>query len=256
VNVTTVKNLACMTLLGVLLVFMSLGFSVIACNAADETPKQTRPLRGVTVDGAGKPMDENTVAAGLKNALNVAVDNAVALRGSEGGFGASPGFRITPAAELCALVANSSSKQAQTQLLHLEERMNRVAELASAGAAPLLHQAVAQVQIPYAIEVLRGDETAATTYLRTHKFASIKKDFSTLVRRTMAQAGLYRNVSALLRTLKHRSGVEDSIYDDIHTYLTAEALEGIFATLKHEEHAMRTLPAARTTAQIKRVFSR
>lgn len=255
-NIATGKNLSCRMLLGVLLVIMGAGSPAIACNSAEKALKQTRPLRGVTVDGAGKAMDENTVAAGLKSALHVAVDNTVALRGSQGGFGASAGFRITPAAELCALVANSSSKQAQTQLLRLEERMNRVAELASAAAAPLLHLAVVQLQIPYAIEILRGDDSAATTYLRTHKFTQIEKEFSTLVRSKMAQAGLYHNVSALLRTLKHHNGFEDSTYDDIHTYLTAEALDGIFATLKHEEHAIRTLPAARTTAQIKRVFSR
>jgi hypothetical protein len=256
VNVTTGKNLPCRMLLGVLLIFLSVSFTAITCNAAEDTLKQTRPMRGVTVDGAGKAMDENTVAAGLKEALHVAVDNTVTLRGAQGGFGARAGFRIVPAPDLCALVANSDSEQAHAQLLRLEERMNRVAEIASAAAAPLLHQAVSQLQIPYAIEVLRGDDAAATIYLHTHKFVQIEKEFSTLVRGKMAQAGLYHNVCALLRTLKHSTGVEDSMYNDIHTYITAEALDGIFATLRHEEHAIRTVPAARTTAQIKRVFSR
>jgi len=256
VKIAIGRKFSCRMLPLIVGIVLCITLSAVTCAVATEKLAQTRPLRGMTVDGTGKGMDENTVAAGLKETLHVAVDNTLALRGAQGGFAARAGFRIVPAPELCAQVANSDSARAHTQLLRLEERMNSVAERASAAAAPLLHNAVAQLQIPYAIEVLRGDDAATTTYLHTHKFAYIEKEFSTLVRRKMAQAGLYHNVCALLHTLKSSPGVKKSTYNDIHTYITAAALDGIFATLRHEEQAIRTLPAARTTAQMKRIFSR
>lgn len=249
------KRIPCRMLSVILLILVSVSVPAMTWAAAEDTLFSTRPLRGVTVDAEGRPMDEKTVAAGLKDALHVAVENTVALRGARGGFGSRAGFHIAPAPDLCKMVASSASEPTQTQLLHLEERMNRIAEHASAASAPLLHEAVAQLKIPYAIEVLRGDNAAATNYLYTHKFAQIKKGFARLVRTKMDQAALYENVSRLLESLKH-TGEARHMYDDIHAYVTGETLDGIFATLRHEEHVLRNNPAARPTTQTKRIFSR
>ncbi|MGM0416973.1 MAG: DUF4197 family protein, partial [Thermodesulfobacteriota bacterium] len=174
-NITTGKNLSCWMLHGLLLALVGLSTPAGSYAAKQSEVEQVRLLRGITVDSAGVAMDEATVASGLKEALHVAVDNAVALRGARGGFAACAGFRIAPARELCSMVGNSSPERAHEELQRLEEGMNRVAEMASTAAGPLLHEAVARLRIPYAIEVLRGDSDAATAYLHRHKFANIEE---------------------------------------------------------------------------------
>jgi hypothetical protein len=236
--------------------FLALGLLSTDGIQASDAPMHTRPLRGVTVDDGGRGMSEKTVAAGLKKALHVAVDRTVAQRGSRDGFGACPGYRIAPASELCARVAAMDDESACKQLAHLEQRMNRVAELTVAEAAPLLHGAVAGLEIPYAIQVLRDDDAAATTFLQKLKGTQIEEGFSTLVRSKMAEAGIYNPVSNLLRTLNHTYDAEKSMYDRLHAYISAEALDAVFATLKHEEYAIRTDPEARTNELLARVFSR
>ncbi|MGC9518591.1 MAG: DUF4197 family protein [Desulfuromonadaceae bacterium] len=238
------------------ILFLTLGLLSTDGIQASDPPVQTRPLRGVTVDGEGRGMSEERVAAGLKEALHVAVDRTVAQRGSRDGFGACPGYRIAPASELCARVTAMDDESARKQLAHLEQRMNRVAELTVATAAPLLHEVVARLEIPYAIEVLREDDVAATTFLQRFKGSQIEERFSTLVRSKMAEAGIYNDVSNLLRILEHTADAEKSMYDKLHAHISAEALAAVFATLKHEEYVIRTEPEARTSELLAQVFSR
>jgi hypothetical protein len=222
---------------------------------ASDASMQERPLRGMTVDAAGRGMDEEFVATGLKDALHLGIDHVVTLRGSRGGFDACPDSRLESPPQLRAQVISSGKEDARMQLAHLERRMNRVAELSVAAAAPLLHEAVTELKIAYPIEVLRAGSAAATEFLKTHKGAPIEKGFSNLVRSKMAEAGIYTNVSSMLRTLEYNSEAGKSLYDELHAYISAEALARVYATLKHEEYLIRTEPQARINEQLARVFS-
>lgn len=217
---------------------------------------QQRPLRGLTVDAAGKAMGEDTVAAGLKHALAIAVERSVELRGAEGGFGANAGFRIEPPAQLCRRVMRSDDADAQLHYQRLQQRINYVAEQASVAAEPLLQQAVEELEMPYAIEILRAEGCGATDYLESRKKAQLQEEFPHVVRSEMAEAALYYDLCALLESFVPDQKSGKQLYNELHTLITTQALEGLFVSLRHEEHAMRSNPSARPTPEIKRVFSR
>ncbi len=227
-------------------------FPIVTQAYADKIPN--RSLAGLTVDADGVAMDEGTVAAGLKEALCLAIDQTIRECGNEGGFSSNAKLNIVFPPEIRSLAAGSCNVQVWNKLKLLEKQMNTAAEMTSFAAAPIFYAAVQQLDIPFGIEVLRGEHNAVTAYLRDHAYAALKLEISSLVRRKMAEVGLYQDFCYFLRVLKLESKGKYISYNDVHAHITQRTLEGLFATLEYYENIMRVAPEELPTPTLRRLF--
>ncbi|MDD2558514.1 MAG: DUF4197 family protein [Desulfuromonadaceae bacterium] len=228
-------------------------FPIVTQAYANKVPN--RSLTGLTVDADGVAMDEGTVAAGLKEALCLAIDQSLRKCGNEGGFSSNAKLSIVFPLGISSIASGSCNVQVWDNLKLLEKQMNTVAEMASSAAAPTFYAAVQQLDFPFGIEVLRGDNNAATTYVRDRAYAVIKLEISSLVRRKMVEAGLYQDFCNFVQVFKLESKSNHISYNDVHAHITERTMEGLFATLEYYENIMSVAPEELPTATLRRLFA-
>jgi hypothetical protein len=135
----------------------------------------------------------------------------------------------------------------------LELRVNRAAEAAMPQAKTLVVDAVKSLTIQDAMTILRGGNDAATKFLRSKTETRLTETLRPLMTTALTESGAFAAADSAAR----RSGLgryARSTRDDIATFATRKALDGVFYYLAQEEAAIRTDPAKRVTAVLARVF--
>lgn len=206
------------------------------------------PLPTLTV-----PLDEATVAAGLRQALEVGSGRASQTLARDGGFSENPSLRIPLPGELDDLASTLRSLGFGTQVDRLELQMNRAAEAAVSEAAPVFASAARSMTLSDAFGILQGPPDAATRYFQRQTSAALRSRFQPIVRDGMEEVGLYRAYRDLA-TQYDRIPFKTTPAPDLEAYITDAALDGLWLELAKEEARIRADPAARSTELLRRVF--
>jgi hypothetical protein len=199
-------------------------------------------------------LDEATVAAGLKEALSVGSERAVAATSKTDGFLGNSLIRIDMPEELSTMAKTLRSIGFGSQVDAMEVAMNRAAERASEEAKPVLIDAVSQMTLTDAMGILKGGDTAATDYFRDKTSASLHSRFRPIIKEKMNQVGLYQQYNYLANTYNSLPLAQKPTFD-LDGYITDQGLDGLFTTLAQEEQSIRADPAARTTELLRKVFA-
>ncbi|MDY0270098.1 DUF4197 domain-containing protein [Trichloromonas sp.] len=210
-----------------------------------------RSLSSSGTQAAG--LDESTVAAGLKEALRVGSERAVASTSTTDGFLGNQLIRIAMPDELATAAKALRAVGFGGQVDAFEVGMNRAAEKASAEAKPVLVDAVSQMTLTDAMGILRGGDTAATDYFRGKTSDTLRARFMPIIKEKMGQVGLYQQYNQLMSSYTALPLAQKPSFD-LDGYVADQGLNGLFTTLAQEEKNIRANPAARTTDLLKTVF--
>ncbi len=209
-------------------------------------------LEGVSQD---QPLDEATVARGLREALRIGTGRAIERVGVRDGYLASRLIRIHLPEELETMAEALRKIGFRRQVDELEVAMNRAAEQAAGEALDIFGTAIGDLTIADAFAILRGGDTAATDYLRDQTTAPLRQRFEPIIANKMEKVGLYRTYNRLADAYNNLPLTRRPALD-LEDYLTERALDGLFTTLAEEETRIREDPVARTTELLRKVFSR
>ena len=130
--------------------------------------------------------------------------------------------------------------------------MNRAAEDASKSAAPIFINAVKQMSIQDAMGILKGNDFAATTYLKDKTTASLTEAFRPVIDASLTKVNATKYWNAVFTTYNKFSS--DKVNPDLAAYVTEKALAGMFQKVGLEEQKIRKDPMARTSALLKKGF--
>lgn len=203
--------------------------------------------------GAQAPLDEETVASGLREALEVGTGRAVETLSADGGFGANDILRIPIPDNLETMASRLRSVGLGDQVDRFEDQMNTAAEQAAGLAVDAFAGAIRQMTIQDAFGILRGPENAATLYFRERTEAELTSLFGPVVDDVMQQLGIVRAYDDLV-TRYNAIPLVRPVTFDIEAYVVDRTLDGMFSTLAQEEQRIREDPMARTTRLLQRVF--
>ncbi|WP_298070373.1 DUF4197 domain-containing protein [Oleiagrimonas sp.] len=203
------------------------------------------------------------VVAGLKQALAKGTTHAIDTLGRHNGFWNNPAVRIPLPGRLkqVAQLARQLGQGAKVDAFQLS--LNRAAEKAVPQVADLFGQAIRKMTLQDARGILSGGDHAATDYFRRVEGPALAARIQPIVARATNSVGVTRHYKALVSdsrggtlgsalSLLGQSSKHNDL--DLDTYVTHEALNGLFKTIGDEEKAIREHPAARTTALLKKVF--
>lgn len=210
------------------------------------------------LEGAGggyRPLDRETVVAGLKEALEIGAGRAIDRTAVIDGFFANELIRILIPEELAKMAERLRKLGMGRQVDELELQMNRAAEEASGKARGILWGEIRKLSIPDAMAILEGGGTAATDLLRERTGSEIRERFRPIVVETMDEIGLARLYEDLAERYNRLPFVTRAAVD-LDDYVTGAALDGLFTVLGEEEIRIREDPVARTTELLRRVFGR
>lgn len=214
----------------------------------------TQPFKGFG-SGPQGGLDAGTIGSGLKEALRIGTQNAVALTGRSNGYFGNPAIRILMPQQLQMLETTMRMAGYGYQVDALIQSMNQAAERAAPAAAQIFTDALSAMTFEDARTILAGGDTAATDYFKAKTSNQLIAAFRPVVEQTMNEVGVVRQYKDLIALYQSIPFVRSTAFD-IDQYVVSQGLGGLFHVLGEEERKIRTDPTARVTDLLKEVFSR
>ncbi|MGI8637340.1 MAG: DUF4197 domain-containing protein [Segetibacter sp.] len=199
-------------------------------------------------------LSSNTIASGLKEALQIGAERGTARLSAVDGFFKNAALKILLPAEAQKVEVKLRALGLGTQVDNAILSMNRAAEDASKSATPIFINAIKQITIQDAVGILRGGDFAATNYLKDKTTANLTEAFRPVIEQSLAKVNATKYWNTLFSTYNTFSS--QKVNTDLSAYVTEKALSGIFQEVSLEEQKIRKNPAAQTTALLKKVFGK
>jgi hypothetical protein len=198
---------------------------------------------------------EGEVGMGLKEALNAGVGEAVDFLSAEDGYYKSA-YKILLPEEVQQVTAKLKSVPGFGNVEEdLLEKMNRAAEIAAEKAKPIFVNAIKQMTIKDAMNLLMGEKDAATRFLERTTYEPLYDEFQPVVISALDEVNA-REYWKTAVTAYNKIPFVKKTNPELDDHVTNKALVGLFSMIEKKEADIRENPAARTTELLQKVFSK
>jgi len=221
-------------------------FNLTACAELQQVVNQMPQSGGV--------LTNVDIASGLRQALDFGIDKQVSKLTAKDGFFKNELVKILLPDELKkvdkALRDIGLSNLADEGL----KILNRAAEDAVKEATPIFITAVKEITFADAKNILIGKDDAATQYLTGKTQTALYNKFQPVINSSFAKVGadqIWNNLITKYNTIPFTNNVNP----DLTSYVTGEALKGVYTMIAVEEKAIRTKLSSRTTDLLRKVFA-
>ncbi|WP_420316228.1 DUF4197 domain-containing protein [Ekhidna sp.] len=256
-----------------LLVIVVVGCSLVSCELFDETTN---------------PLSESEIIEGLKEALNIGLENSVNSASSTGGYLQNEVIKILLPEEVTELQNKIQTESiggivplsvVYDAYINIENggndlfeelitAMNRGAESAASKALPIFGDAILNMSFDDARGILNGGETAATDFFQSTTSDALFTAFNPDVKEALDATGanqLYTSTVSFLNyeydptglgfnTVSPSDVLSVELPESIDEYATTKAIDGLFFLVGEEEKKIREDPFAWGSSIIERVF--
>ncbi len=203
--------------------------------------------------GGQQALSETEIADGLREALTIGTQHVIEQVGAVDGFNLDPDIHI-PLPRSLQRVDDALSKLGLSRLMdNLETRLNRAAEVAAPQAKALFIDAISNMTLNDARQILTGPDDAATQYFRTQTSEQLSELIRPVVESSLRKVGALQAYDSMISRYKTLPFVPD-VSADLTRYTIDRSMDGIFYYLAREEAAIRHEPIKRTTALLRKVF--
>jgi hypothetical protein len=203
--------------------------------------------------GSDKPLTTAEVAEGLKEALIKGISTGSDLVSITDGYFKNPEIKIPFPPEVKKVEDAMRKIGLGGQVDKFVLTLNRGAEDAAKEAKPIFIAAIKSMTIQDAWSILKGEENAATEYLKRTTSASLKEKFKPVIQNSLNKVNATKYYGEIITRYNQIPFVE-KVNPNLDDYATDKAIEGLFVMIAKEEKNIRMDPVARTTELLKRVF--
>ncbi len=141
----------------------------------------------------------------------------------------------------------------QSQITDFEKSINSAAELATKQVLVIFVDAITSMSIQEAFKILKGENTAATYYLKKQTNAQLYNKIKPITKKVIQQVELTKYWNPLVKTYNSIPFTK-TVNPDLEDYVTNKTIEGIFVLIANQEKEIRNNPKARTSALLQKVF--
>lgn len=242
--------------------FLAIG-SMSSCDVLNELAKQ--PGIG-NVGNVKIPLSNEEVIKGLKNALSVGIDSSVFSLSRVNGYLGNELIKLALPAEAQPIVTNLSKVPGGQKLLNdAIIAINKAAEDAAPQAKSIFVNAITNMSIQDGFNILKGNQNAATAFLKNNTYQQLTAAFDPKIRTSLAKPLVmgYSAETAYKNLIDgyNLASINGMLFAKINqnslaTYTTQKALDGLFLKLEQEEKLIRQDPFHQVTDILKRVFGK
>ncbi len=218
----------------------------IGCTSTD--------LNRVLQGASNAILSNEDVANGLKEALVKGISVGSDSASREGGFYKNELIRIALPEEFRKVEGTMRKLGLGAEVDRVLLAINRGAENAAKEAKPIFINAIKQLTIQDAFSILKGEEDAATQFLRMTTSDQLTALFKPRVQESLNQVGATRYYTDLVKAYNAIPSTK-KLNPDLNAYVTEQALNGLFKLIAQEEKNIRENPLERTTVLMRRVFA-
>ena len=198
-------------------------------------------------------LSNEQVVAGLKEALSLGAQNSSTKLSAADAYFKNAFIKILMPPE---------AKEVESQLRALGMgklvddailSMNRAAETAAKDAAPIFLDAIKKMSFNDAVGIVTGSQDAATQYLKKTTSPQLTSKFKPVIQSALAKTDATKYWNDVFSNYNKIPFVK-KVNPDLTSYVTQEALDGLFYTLALEEAKIREDPVGTANSLIKMVF--
>ena len=231
-------------------IYLIILLALMGCTAAQIN--QALSTAGQSIGGEA-PLTSDDVAAGLKEALIKGISNGSDLASQMDGYFKNEAIKILFPPDVKRVEEKLRQIGLGNEVDKFVMTLNRGAEDAAKEAKPIFISAIRSMTIQDAWGILKGEQDAATQYLKRTTSAQLKEKFSPVIQNSLDKVNATKYYGDLVGTYNKIPFV-DKVNPDLNDYATDKAIEGLFVMVANEEKDIRQNPMARTTDLLKRVF--
>lgn len=232
------------------LIFLLLSSPIyLSAQFFDKLKKQVEEKVGLE---SGKLTSDEAVK-GIKEALSKGTEETVDLVSDLNGYYKNPEIKI-PFPEDAKKVESTLRKAGLgSQVDDAVESMNRAAEDAAVEAKKIFIDAIKNMTVKDALDIVGGNKDAATMYLKSNTSQSLSEKFRPIIENSLKKVDATKYWETVTKSY-NKIPFTKKVETDLTEYVTARALEGLFIMIAKEELKIRENPAARTSEILKKVF--
>ena len=201
-------------------------------------------------------LSTDEIVSGLKEALSVGAQNSSSKLSAVDGFFADAAIKVLMPPE----AKKAESTLRSIGLGNLVDKailsMNRAAEDASKSAAPIFVNAIKSMSITDAVGILKGNDSAATSYLKVKTTPDLTSAFKPVIDQALQKTDATKYWKDVVDAYNKLPTTFNKVNSDLSDYVTSKALTGMFYQVSLEEQKIRKDPAARVTDILKKVFAK
>ncbi|TAM98226.1 MAG: DUF4197 domain-containing protein [Chitinophagaceae bacterium] len=226
-------------------------FAFISAVSSCDTLGQMTGTNGVTTNN-GTPSNSE-INSGIKQALQVGVEGAVQQVSALNGYFDNPLIKIMFPPNAAKVEKTLRDIGLGSLCDKLELSLNRAAEDAAKQATPIFLNALKQMTLGDATNILTGSDTAATAYFERTTTSQLTAQFSPVISKSLNQANATKYWSDVT-TQYNKIPFIKPVNTDLTAYVTQQAINGLFVVIGQKEKQIRGQLGARTTPLLQKVF--
>jgi len=193
------------------------------------------------------------VAEGLKEALTNGISKGSDMASAVDGYFKNPKIKIPFPPDVKKVEDKLRQMGMGAQVDKFVLTLNRGAEDAAKEAKPIFITAIKSMTIQDAWAILKGNQTAATDYLKKVTSSQLHDKFKPVIQSSLEKVNATKYYSELVTTY-NKIPLVQKVNPDLNEYATAKAMDGLFLLIADEEAKIRKDPVARTSELLKKVF--
>jgi hypothetical protein len=133
-------------------------------------------------------------------------------------------------------------------------QINRSAEDAVGYARPIFVDAIREMTITDALNIIRGPRDAATQYFRQKTTEKLTAAFTPVIKSSLDKFSATKYYNEVISTYNNFPTTMNKLNPDLPSYVVGKAVDALFDQIAKEEANIRENPVARTTDILRKVF--
>jgi len=239
----------------IVLVYGNLSAQGIGGILKKATTKDSTGKNGISklfTKSSSNSLSNDDIIAGLKEALRVGTDSSCKKLSRSNGFFGDAAIKLLMPTE-----AQNVEKQLRSVGLgNLVDKailsMNRAAEDAANGVGDIFWTSIKQMSIQDGVQILNGNDIAATTYLQKTTTSELIQKFKPVIDASLIKTDATKYWKDVFSNYNRFS--KDKVNPDLTAYVTERALAGLFLNIGLQEQKIRKDPSAQVNGILKKVF--
>jgi len=202
----------------------------------------------------GTALSAEEAGRGLKEALDFGVDEAVTFLSAEDGYYKSI-YQILMPEDVQKVTDKLKVLPGFTNVeTEIVRRVNRAAEDAAKSAGPIFLDAIKKITFQDAMDILKGQNNAATVYLERNTNQALRAEFNPIIVNSLNKFGALDYWADAVNSYNKIPFIT-KLNPDLSDHVTTQAMDGLFALIAVKEEGIRSDVSQRTTSLLRKVFA-
>ena len=231
------------------LIFLLSAMSFTSCTSS----QINKALNDILETGANTPVTEGEMQAGLREALINGITNGANVVSKTDGYFKNPKIKIPWPQDVQKVQNTLRDIGLGNEVDKVVLSLNRAAEDAALQAKPIFINAIKQMTFQDALGIIKGNQSAATDYLKRTTSTQLQQAFSPVIKNSLNKVNATKYWGDIM-TQYNKIPLVKPVNTDLTAYVTDKAIDGLFTMVAQEELKIRKDPLARTTELLKKVF--